>query len=754
MKYFFTTLLLCATTGLLARDVLPPCITISSERPFFILQAPSLELESAEKTARDIVRAWEDRYPNELEPYSAMEIHSNIADIKIRIQYLDKLLSLLSQKKIPIVLKIAAEQESRALPLVLVEKFLQKYPAIKAIAISHTSLKNYSTFGGDLVYKIATQTEYAMDAIKLAARFGRLTALRLDELYWLHLLADDLQSPLLNLMQAYREYVIAQNLAHPPFFVTRQCAVMGLWLSDVVDYFGVTAQSSMWQKCGFLEPGRFGLSEKAPPEFYRSLLLQNAATGGTVYSIDPADELWDNTKGGTGESVIFPTFLQIIRHTVIPAKSGVLARARVAYQMQKCSTVEDFQRNIDDIDPVGGDGFLYRAAYGENDYSHWFDIIPDVDRYYYIPILPHNVNRKIKGRFTNILFAGDFKSVKDYEKYLNQEYKKSKTGSAFVTAMDKSIFVLHSKENRYEEQTFQVSVPQWVDMPMVQVSIGRAKLSWKKVSRAVNYRIYRLRNPGRHFSAYQFTPVAYVQTNSFEAELPKDGSVAYAVAATSSRTKTLKGKLNHPDSYVFSTVESPLINVVELDIKGQVTRHDLSDDSGDRRLKSQKFWPSYPGAPQNLIRDAKQVVRRLDGIIGAYNTGQWQKISTFYAPAYKDRKGAGRDFVTAALKWWFSRFDRQTAVIQALEWDFSDFETKQLVRVQLWVRFHALDFYSPDRCSVTLPATVSKVWFTFKKDINNDWVVLFTDPGFPDYDDLLTLSRPKHQVPANGKTKD
>ncbi|MBN1998942.1 hypothetical protein JW935_15390 [candidate division KSB1 bacterium] len=741
-------LLLGTTTFLFARDVLPPCVNISNERPFFLLQAPALHLESAETTAQDIIQAWEDSYPNELEPYSAMEITSQIADINNRIVFLDKLLSSLGEKNIPVVLQIAAEEKSLVLPLVLVEKFLQKYPIIKGIAISHIQLKNYSSFGGDLIYKLSTETEYTIDAIKLAARFGRYTFIRLDELYWLHLAADELQTPLLNVMQEYHEYVIAQNLAHPPFFITRQCTVMGLWLSDVVDNFGVTAQSYMWQKCGFLEPGKFGVSEQPLPSFYRPLLLQNALTGGTVYSIDPAEEIWDKTHGNIGETVIFPTLLQIIRHNIIPGKSQVLAKARVAFQMQRCSAVKDFQFHINDIDAIAGTGFLYHAAYGTNDFSHWFDIIPDESRYYYIPIVPQSLTQKIKSRFANILVSGDFKSAKDYEKYLNQEYKKSNSGSAFVTSLNNAVYVLHSYENRYEEQDYQVTVPQWVDMPTVQVSIGRAKLSWKKVPKAANYRIYRLRDPGKTFSAYQFTPVAYVQTNNFEAELPKDGSVAYAVSATTSQKKTLKGKLNYPDSYVFSTVESPLVNVVELDIQGQVTRHNLYENTGDRRLKTQKFWPTYHGAPQNRIREAKQVERRLDGMIKSYNAGDWQSVSNFYSPAYKDRKGAGRDFIAAALKWWFSRFERPTAVIQALEWDFSDYETKQLIRVQLWIRFHAVDFHSADRCTVTLPTGESRVWFTFKTDLQNNWVILFADPGFPDYDDLLTL------IPGNPKTSE
>ena len=361
------------------------------------------------------------------------------------------------------------------------------------------------------------------------------TSIQLQKLRWPHILADEVQKPLLDTMREYHEYVFPQNEAIEPHFLARQSAVLGLWLSDVVDFFGMEPQSWFWEGSGFQKPGRYGplheTTKDVPPRFYRPMILINAMTGGTVFSFEPYWDLWNEVNGHIGRDVIYPTLQEIIRNRLIPSKSQVQEQSRVAYQMNYCKSLEEFHVNVNDIDPVAGNGLLSRAAYGLFWRGLNYEIIPDIDRYFFIPLLPWDISESIKNKFASVIHSGEVTTVEGYKAHLNQFYPARNDGNAFITEIGNASFVMQTRENLYEEQTFQVSVPQWTEKPKADIVYNKVKLSWDKVPGAKEYEIYQLKNPKNKFYSYQFSPIKTVTSLTFETDLPDSGHVVLGVVA-------------------------------------------------------------------------------------------------------------------------------------------------------------------------------------------------------------------------------
>ena len=731
-----------------ARDVKPLCIKISREHPLIIMMAPALGRTSPENIGREIVDAWVHHYPDELKPYTTIQIEERVLDYDERMTRFRQILDTVSEHEIPMVLQIADPDNQYTMPLQYVEQLLQEYPVIKGLNMAEMDLEHYSSFGGELKYKMPPETAHLIDAIKLAARYGRFTSIQIQKLRWPHILADEVQKPLLDTMREYRDYVLPQNECIEPFFLVRQAAVLGLWLSDVVDHFGMEPQSWFWEGAGFQKPGRFGpLHESTvdvPPRFYRPLILINAMTGGTVFSFEPYWDLWNEVNGHIGRDVIYPTLLEIIRNHLIPSKEEVLAKTKVAYQMNYCKTLEEFHVNINDIEPLAGKGLLSRAAYGLFWRGQNYEIIPDISRYFFIPLLPWDAEDMIKSRFTSVMHSGEIRSVEGYRSFLNQFYPPQDSGDAFVTGIGKATYVIQTCENLYREQSYRIRVPQWVSEPKVEINGNKVLFSWEKVTGANGYEIFILENPNENFYAYQFRPLKTVGAPGFETALPDSGEVVYGIVAIGSDQVILEGKVNYLDSPVFLNDNSPLRHVVRIGSGHTVKPIDLLDLSNDPRPKDQTVWPTYPNVPDRFMTQAKEIVSAYENLMVAYENSDWQGVTVFYAQDYRDPNGYSFEYVGRALKWWFERNQHPYITVQVRDWDFTRFSDEETVKLKLWTLWRAIaidDGKWGDHGLVRFPRHKDEeVWFTWKK-INRHWKIMTTDPAVPNFSEILWNAR-------------
>jgi len=712
------------------------------------MMAPALGRTNPENIGREIVDAWLHHYPGELKPYTTIQIEERVLDYDERMTRFRQILNIVSEQEIPIVLQIADPDNRYTMPLSYVEQLLRDYPVIKGLNLAELDLEHYSDFGAELKYKLKPETAHLIDAIKLAAKYGRFTSMQIQKLRWPHVLADEVQKPLLDTMREYHEYVFPQNECIEPFFLSRQTAVLGLWLSDIVDHFGMEPQSWFWEGAGFQAPGRFGpLHESTlnvPPRFYRPMILINAMTGGTVYSFEPYWDLWNEVNGHIGRDVIYPTLQEIIKNRLIPSKEEVQVKTRVAFQMNYCKTLEEFHVNINDIDPVAGKGLLSRAAYGLYWRGQNPEIIPDIHRYFFIPLLPWDATSEIKNRFASILHSGKINSVEDYRSFLNQFYPEENDGDAFVVNIGRATYVIQSCENLYREQSYRIRVPQWVEEPKVEINGKHMVFSWDEVPGASGYEIYTLENPGKKFYAWQFRLQKTIKANRFEDSLPGKGDVVYGISAIGSDKVILEGKVNYLDSHVFLNDKSPLRHVVRF-CSGDTLKHiDLLDLSDDPRPEDQTVWPTFPNVPVQFMPQAREIISAYQELIHAYEKSDWQAVTAFYAENYRDPNGYSREYVGRALKWWFERFQHPYITVQVRDWDFSAFPKKETVNLKLWTLWRAIavdDGKWGDHGLVRFPRHKDEeVWFTWIK-IDGQWKIMTTNPAVPNFSEILWNSR-------------
>lgn len=739
--------ILLVASVLSARDVKPLCIEISSEHPLIIMMAPSLGRTSPGQIGRNIVDAWHNHYPDELKPYTTIQIEERVLDYAERIKRFRQMLDVVAQHDIPLVLQIADPHHQYTMPLKYVEELLREYPVIKGLNLTEMQIEYYTGFRGDLKYKVPAETAHLIDAIKLAAKYGRFTSVQLQKLRWPHVLADEVQHPLLKTMREYHEYVFPQNECIEPFFLARQTAVLGLWLSDVVDHFGMEPQSWFWEGASFCKPGIFApLYENTinvPPEFYRPMILINAMTGGTVFSFEPYWDLWNEVNGQIGREVIYPTLLEIIRNRLIPSKAEILEKTRAAYQMNYCTSLEEFHVNVNDIDPLAGDGLLSRAAYGLFWRGLNYEIIPDINRYFFIPLLPWDANAAIQNRFDNVMRAGDFTTVEAYQQHLNQFYPQWTGGSAFVTEIGNATYVMQTCENLYQEQSYKITVPQWTGKPRVKIRDKCVQLTWNKIPGAQAYEIFTCQPPGERLRAYRFKSVSVVKSNHFEATLPDTGSIVFGISAIGSNPVRLSGKVNYLDSHVFLKDKSPLKHVVSVSIAHQIQQHDLLDLSDDPRPKQQTVWPTYTNVPEKFMGIAKEIIQTFKKLIEKYEQSDWKGVTSFYDSTYRDPNGYGREYVGRALKWWFERNQLPYILIQERDWDFSALSENQ-VRQKVWTRWRAIaidDGVWGDHGLVRIPRHHNEeIRFTWKKQ-SGTWKIINTDPALPNFNEILWNAR-------------
>ncbi|MBN1352479.1 hypothetical protein JXJ21_23980 [candidate division KSB1 bacterium] len=742
------------------RNVQPLCIEISREHPLIIMMAPHHGELTPEENGEYIADAWRQHYPDELKPYTVVQIEERVLDYEKRMELFRRRLNVLAQNEIPIALQIADPDDQYTMPLDLVEQLLIEYPIIKGLNLVEMRIEHYSTFGGELKYKVPAETAHLIDAIKLAAKYGRFTSIQLQKLRWPHLLADDLQKPLLDTMREFHEYVFPQNEGIEPYFITRQAAVLGLWLSDVVDHFGMEPQSWFWAGCRFREPGIFGPNydgtNGVPPRFYRPMILINAMTGGTVYAFEPSWDLWNEPNGHIGREVIYPTMLEIIRNRLIPTKEQVLEKTRVAYQMNYCKTLGEFHVNINDIDPVAGNGLLSRAAYGLFWRGQNYEVIPDNSRYFFIPLLPWDAPNQIMRRFESVMRAGEFTSVAAYQAYMNQFYSPQNSGDAFAATINGATYIMQTCENLYRQQAFRIQVPQWVEKPTVQISEGKVRFTWEDVPGAKAYEFCVLENPAEEFYEFQFKSLATLKGSAYEIALPDSASVVCGIRAIGSKTVELDGNVNYLDSHIFFEEKSPLRNVVRISADRRMTHHDLLDLTNDPRPKQQVIYPTFPNVPAKYMKQAREIIAAYDSLVKKYEQSDWQGVANFYDPAYRDPNGYSREYVGRALKWYFHRNQHPFVNMQVRDWDFSEFMKNETVKLKLWTLWWIIavdDLPWGDHGLIRIPRhNGEETWFTWKKDVLGHWKIMSTNPALPNFGEILWNARgfetPKKLVPS------
>ena len=137
---------------------------------------------------------------------------------------------------------------------------------VRGIELAEVRLQApYTDFGGDAADIASYNARNFAGAVELAAARGLVVFGQIDFLRWTHVLSDVSLEPLLQTLRRYPAHVVPINEMLAPNALSRHTSVMGLWLTDAVDSFGIEPQSWFWQNAGFESPGLFGATNSTLP---------------------------------------------------------------------------------------------------------------------------------------------------------------------------------------------------------------------------------------------------------------------------------------------------------------------------------------------------------------------------------------------------------------------------------------------------------------------------------------------------------
>ncbi len=729
---------------------------ISRERPLVILQTnPRFgdsedggvegkdPLEEATRHGREAVRVWNETLPDAIRPYCQLQMEIRVRDHEARYDRFRKVLDELQAAGVPANIQFADPHDWYVFDPEYVEKLLAGYPCIESMTITEISYEHYRSFNVPR-YAISPEARYAMDVIDLAAKYGKHLSISLQGLKWMHIAGDVLNEPLLRKVAANSEYIMAVNEHIGPQHLPRQTSVWGIWLAGFVGQWGVEPQSWWFENGRMIAPGVFGQYQASntrvmPPALYRAMLLQGALLGATVYQFEPFWDLFDYDNSVCWREVICPTLLEIIEARLISTKAQCFEKAKVAYQYKTAQDISEFHENLRDVDWIHDEGLLARAAYGLWDKFMEHELIPNRDRYFFIPLLPPHTPRDVLDRFEHVVQPGACDSESGYEALLNRHYPGKDSGAAWVCSMNGHTYVMQTHENLYERQDYAVDLPKAVRGIAAAWTDEGLELQWPHDAGARLYRVGR-GEAGTDIAAET------ADNHWIDAEAKKGEVRCYAVYARTDTKERVIGTVNYLDYLRFSESESRAVEFVEVDAGGVIAVRRIPEAEDDRPA-SQVVFPTFEGVDGAHRGIAEAIVERIEAFRAAYNGADWKRVHELYASDYRDNSGYGHEYAGRAWKWWFYRNNSFCFLRQIRWWDFGEYAETGRVRAKLFALCRALrwddsPFGSGYDGTLRIPRTADEeVLFTWRQDTDGVWRILATDPALPNFQEMLWCSR-------------
>jgi len=393
LAVFVSLCVLAAATRVLAAKPLE--VEISPRQPLLILYGPHVTPE--------IAQCWA-AFPGEIRECAVVMLDSPSTERSLQREGLARECRRAQEFGIPVVIQIAGPDPEYTMHLEDVETLLQRFDNIKGVQICETIYPGFSNFGGDEKYAVATNTRYAIDTIKLVAKYGKFLSWQLQACQFAYIGSCTFNRELYDTIVEYKDYVLPQHeMNQPKAWLLNHNSAMGLWIAGAVTNWGIEPQSWFWGDCHYEEPGGHrgpGHKNLMPGEMYGLMLLTGISAGATVYSFEPPDDIWENERHW--KRVIEPLLLKVIRAGLIPSREEVMAKMKVAYQLPPVRWYAEFLPVARDLDEFHSAGNLMRGTYGLYRRLWEIEAIPNTGKYYWIGILPAWTPAEVLGRFEKI----------------------------------------------------------------------------------------------------------------------------------------------------------------------------------------------------------------------------------------------------------------------------------------------------------------------------------------------------------------
>ncbi|MBX7257505.1 MAG: hypothetical protein K1Y02_14175 [Candidatus Hydrogenedentes bacterium] len=731
-------------SGVAAQTFPPMSVEISADHPLFLFAVPPSDTLDGAAYAQQVAGIWA-ALPEPMKPFSVLAISVDTPDATARDQAVRTALQSLQQAEIPVALQIADANPMGVYPIPLADELLATFPCVKGVLAADLDFNTYDRFGGGGDFGAPPAARWLTTAVEIAAHNGRFIAIRLAGPRWLRLMSNPACRPLYAQLMACRAFVVPLVDTDKGDTIAQQGALMGMWLEGAVDQWGVSASSNWYRNASFLEPGVFGRRKEPvemPPKLYRAMLLNGAMGGATAYAFDVPGDLWFGERAKYWQESIQPALREMVQQGLIARREFVQKKAAVACQLAVAPTPEAFQINLRDVDGVRDQGLLMLGAYGMERPGQISELIPNTGRHYWVPILSAFAPADVSSMFGRIVPAGTTPSAQAWNQLLDQFHQPDGGGTAFVSRVGRGVFVMHTQENLYSEQTFEIpSLPAPVVGLEAERQNGTVVLKWPFREGDVSFKIYKRPYPGGEFDLIAEGTDRRTWTDPTPSA---DAAFAYAVTALTNEQAPYSGTVNYGDYLAFSVAESRIVEEAVISNIAAMAKGQPLETPADARPKSQVWWPNTEGLPEDKIPLAKEIAERLETLDKAFAAEDLDTVLDLYTTEYQDAQWWRFQYVKRAFQWFFERYGACRMDRQIREWDFSAFDSSGQVRVLVYCRFSGTAISDPSgrigQTQAFFPCNdTGEVWFTLSMK-EQVWRIERTEPSLPNMAEILSFS--------------
>lgn len=716
---------------------------ISPDHPLLVFATPPPAESEPDAYAQRIIGIW-NTLPASLRPFSALLIHVESPDSLARHAKHDVLFAALQTADVSAVVQLADGNPNHYYLLELAEELLRDYTCIRGIWAADVPFREYTVFSGGDALGIPPHIRWLTGAMEIAARYGRFLAIRLGSEGWTHAMANASSRALFDAMRACNGYVFAVAGLDGHDAITQQTAAMGLWLEGSVAQWGVAATPKWFENARFIQPGVYGVPPAGvsmPAHYYRAMILNGAMCGATIYAIESAPDLWAGERAGSWQASIHPTLRETVEWGLIVRKEFVAKKTPVAYQLGISRTPWEFRANLRDLDGELESGLLIHGAYGMDRPGQVAELVANTGSHYWVPVLSAFAPPNAVGSFARVVQPNALNTPEEWTRLLEQFLVPDGTGTAFICTIGRGAFVMHTKENLYEEQSFRLPA---LPAPVRGIEAKRqdqtVAVSWNFREGDVSFRVFKRAYPD---GAFELAADKVEQRTWTDLSVEPSVSVAYAVTALTNEREPYEGTVNYGDYLAFSMVQSRIeeeavITPLVASAQAQpVTKTDI-------RPKTQEWWPLTEGAPETHRADARDIAARIEQWDQAFVREDLDGVMDLYSTEYQDPEWWRFQYVKRAYQWFFERYSSCRMARQIRTWDFSHMEDTGHVRVLLYCRFSGVAISDPTGRVAGVRASFPRhesgeVWLTFTKK-DGTWRLERTEPALPNFNEILSYS--------------
>jgi len=657
----------------------------------------------------------------------------------------EKVLEALEAASVPVFVEIAGDTPSFLVAPDSLDRLLKKHTGVVGVVASGLRFDRYDNSQGVSPYSTPPNVRWALDAIDVAARYGRRFVLELDGVNTARLMANAECRVLLDKIRLAGQHVVPVARLSDAQAIPGIMSAMGLWLEGSVDAWGITATDAWFANGPFRAPGVFGANQSAmmPPPFYRAMILNGVMAGATVCIVEPETAMWFAENPQPWREAVKPTLENVVRLGLIPRRAFVERKAQIALQLLSADSSAQFHLNLRDLDSTLDEGLLLHGAYGLERPGLVPELVPNSGRHYWIPVLSPSAPEEVTNRFARVVRAGSMMTAEDWTDLLDRVYQPDGAGTAFISRIGRGVFVMHTRENRYEQQTFRLPrLPAPVYGTSGERTDDGLRISWPFREDDFAYRVYK-QTAG--VSAFEFVADVSDTRSWIDVNVAPGESAVYAVTAFTDEGAPYEGTVNYGDYLVFSTVESRIEEAIEFDPDSNRANVRRVKNHADDRPLAQAWWPGGESPPADHQAVADEIAGRLLDWSKAFNSEDLGMVMDLYTTDYVDPQGWRHQYARRAYQSFFERYSQCRLHTQVRSWDFNKIAEGE-VSVRVFVRGTGVAITDSTGTmadvQVRFPRTQDQETVLQFRNTEGTWRIARTDPALPNMKELLSFSLP------------